>query len=139
MLDFDFAAITIVFLLVWTLVFILNKIFFNPIRKVRDERASILGGNRNAFRQASEAHEQNIQEIEATLKSAKNASEAIRDGLEAEAMKEKSRIISGTSVEFRNQVLEARQELEEKIKGLKKELEAQAGGFAEHIEQRLLD
>ena len=139
MLDFDFAAITIVFLLVWTLVFILNKIFFNPIRKVRDERASMLGGNRNAFRQASEAHEQNIQEIEATLKSAKNASEAIRDGLEAEAMKEKSRIISGTSVEFRNQVLEARQELEEKIKGLKKELEAQAGGFAEHIEQRLLD
>ena len=139
MLDFDFAAITIVFLLVWTLVFILNKIFFNPIRKVRDERASILGGNRNAFRQASEAHEQNIREIEATLKSAKSASEAIRDGLEAEAMKEKSRIISGTSVEFRNQVLEARQELEEKIKGLKKELEAQAGGFAEHIEQRLLD
>jgi F0F1-type ATP synthase membrane subunit b/b' len=139
MLDFDFAAITIVFLLVWILVFILNKIFFNPIRKVRDERASILGGNRGAFRQASEAHEQNIQKIEATLKSAKNASEAIRDGLEAEAMKEKSRIISGTSVEFRNQVLEARQELEEKIKGLKKELEAQAGGFAEHIEQRLLD
>ena len=139
MLEFDFVAITVVFLLVWLLVFVLSRIFFNRICKIRSERASILGGNRSAFRQDSETYEQDLLEVETTLKSAKSASGTIRDSLEAEAVREKNEIISGTSAEFRNQVLKARQELDEKIRELKKEMETQAGHIAEHIEKRLLD
>jgi len=139
MLDIDFAAVAVVFFLVWFLVFVLTRIFFNPIRKVRGERASILGGNRAAFRQASEAYEKDLQDIEAALKSAKSAAAALRDGLEAESLREKSRIISGTSVECQSLVLKARQELDEMIKELKIEMEERAGDFAEHIEKRLLD
>ncbi len=139
MLDIDFAAVAIVFILVWSLIFVLRRVFFNPIDRVRSERQALLGGDRDAFRNASDAHENSLKTIEATLKSAKSAAEAIRAGLEAEAFQENGRIVSSVSGEYRSQVLRARQELDEKIKDLKKEMEARADEFAETIEKRLLN
>ncbi|OGD24204.1 MAG: hypothetical protein A2Y69_13815 [Candidatus Aminicenantes bacterium RBG_13_59_9] len=139
MLDIDFAAVAIVFILVWSLIFVLRRVFFNPIDRVRSERQALLGGDRDAFRNASDAHENSLKTIEATLKSAKSAAEAIRAGLEAEAFQENGRIVSSVSGEYRSQVLRARQELDEKIKDLKKEMEVRADEFAETIEKRLLN
>jgi len=139
MLDIDFAAVAIVFILVWSLIFVLRRVFFNPIDRVRSERQALLGGDRDAFRNASDAHENSLKTIEATLKSAKSAAEAIRAGLEAEAFQENGRIVSSVSGEYKSQVLRARQELDEKIKDLKKEMEARADEFAETIEKRLLN
>jgi len=139
MLDIDFAAVAIVFLLVWVLVFVLKRVFFTPVDRARSRRQALLGGDKDAFRNAVAVYENSVQTIETTLKSARSAADTIQAGLEAQALQEKGRIVSSTTGEYRSQVLKARQELDEEVKGLKKELEAQVDAFAENIEKRLLD
>lgn len=138
MLSLD-ANLLIVFLLVWILVLALTKFFFNPIKKIRGVRESRLQSDREAFRKASEELEASVTRVEMTLKAAKSEAEAVRFGLEAEAQKERNKILGEISSRARSQVAESRAELEEKVDKLKKELESQAEEWAERIEQRLLN
>ncbi len=138
MLSLD-ANFIVVFIIVWVLVFVLSKVFFNPVRRVRDRRESGLQADRQARQQALECYENNLADIEASLKEAKAAAEAARGLLEQEALKEKNRLLAEVSAECRRQVEQARTDLERTTRELKSGLLQDADGLAEKIEKKLLN
>jgi F-type H+-transporting ATPase subunit b len=137
MLSIDGTAL-IVFLFVWILVLALYKIFFKPLKKVMDKRESEIGENIAATRRTLSANEENLKKIEESLREARTASARIKESLELEALKEKSRILSELSAEHRDRLDKAREELAGQIERLKKDLDKEAARLADKIEEKLL-
>ena len=137
MLQIDVSLI-VVFLIVWVLVFFLSKLFFNPLRKIMQERNDKVQGGSEAHRKSTETYEQTVNEIEESLKSARALSRQAKENIEREAAAERERLLAEISKESRHKVEEAKKQLEKQIIGLKRKLESEASGLAERIERRLL-
>jgi F-type H+-transporting ATPase subunit b len=137
MLSVDVGLI-VIFVIVWILVFVLNKVYFRPVRRIMGKRDSGVQQDQNATLEALEKYEKNLARIEEELRSAKVAGRDTRERFERDAQKEKEKILAEVSHECRTQVEEAKKELSEKVEQLKKELEPQGRDLAEKIEKRLL-
>ncbi len=137
MLSVDWSLI-VVFVIVWILLVILTKIFFNPLRKVVRDREEGIEGNRRAADKAIAEYEQILQKIEKDIKEAKTCASLTREKFEKEALKEKEKILSRVSQECQDQVREAKKELKQQVEALKHELDAESGLLAEKIEKRFL-
>lgn len=137
MLSID-ASFIAVFLIVWILVAVLSKVFFKPVMKLISERNARIKADVDGARNALAVAEQDLQEIEARLKAARSASAAVRDAAEAEALKDKARMLVELGEDCRAQVLKAKQELERETARLKEELRSQTELLSEKIEERLL-
>ncbi len=138
MLQIDVSLI-VVFLIVWVLVFFLSRLFFNPLRKIMQERNDKVQGGSEAHRKSTETYEQTVNEIEERLKSARALSQQAMEKIEREAAAERERLLAEISEESRHKVEEAKKQLEDQIVGLKRKLESDASDLAERIESRLLN
>lgn len=130
--------VIIVFLIVWILVFVLTKVFFNPVRRVRDKRRQEVQANKKAYEDAVASQQKGIQEIELAIKQAKAAAESAKETLRAEGLKEKNRMLAEISAEYKGQVEKARADLDRTIKDLKEKLEAETSALAGNIEKKFL-
>jgi len=130
--------VIIVFLIVWILVFVLTKVFFNPVRRVRDKRRQEVQANKEAYEDAVASQQKGIQEIELAIKQAKAAAESAKETLRAEGLKEKNRMLAEISAEYKGQVEKARADLDRTIKDLKEKLEAETSALAGNIEKKFL-
>lgn len=137
MLSID-ATVLIIFLIIWILVFSLNKVFFKPVKKMIDERAKRIEENHKAAQEAFQSSEQTVLEIESRLNSALKEAEEIKEKFEKDALKEKGRLLLEIQAEYRNQVESAKVELEKHIERLKKDLDSEAEILAETIEKKFL-
>lgn len=133
------ASFIAIFIIVWILVFVLSRVFFNPLRKIMEEREDKVKGRQEAFRESTEFYEKTVNEIEERLKSARILSEQTKDNLKHEALKERERMLEDISTEYRNQVEKAQEKLEKQTTSLRRELGAEAELLAERIEQKLLE
>lgn len=138
MIEID-ASFIAIFIIVWILVFVLSRVFFNPLRKIMEEREDKVKGRQEAFRESTEVYEKTVNEIEERLKSARILSEQTKDNLKHEALKERERMLEDISTEYRNQVEKAQEKLEKQTTSLRRELGAEAELLAERIEQKLLE
>ncbi len=138
MLSLD-ANFVVVFAIIWILVFLLSKLFFNPVRRVRNRRESGILADRQARQQALDGYTQSLADIEATLKEAKAAAESARSRLEQEALREKNRLLAEVSAECRRQVEQARADLERTTRELQGGLAQDASSLAEQIEKKFLN
>jgi F-type H+-transporting ATPase subunit b len=137
MLSIDMSLI-VIFMIVWVLVGVLSKVYYNPVRKIMSKRDTEIEQNKRASQEALDRYETALQKIEQDMKSAKAAARSIREGLEKEAQKEKERMLQEISQECRSQVEKAKKELQEQTMSLKKELEPQSKHLAERIEKKIL-
>lgn len=137
MLSLD-ANVIIVFLIVWILVAVLTKLFFNPVRRVRDGRDEELEANRRSRAETLGVYERSLQEIDAAIKEARSEAETARISLETEALKEKNRLIVEINAECRSQVEKARADLSRMMAELKATLESEASHLSKEIEKKLL-
>jgi F0F1-type ATP synthase membrane subunit b/b' len=137
MLEID-GTIVITFAAVWILVAFLTRFFFRPLQKIRAERDARLTGDREASRLAAEENAKDIQSIDRSLKAARASADKIRDDLEREALREKTRLLSEVGRTAKTEVDRAKDELAREIDGLKAQLAAQAQALSEMIEARLL-
>jgi len=138
MIDID-ASFIAIFIIVWIMVFVLSRVFFNPLRKIMEEREAKVKGRQEAFQESTEIYEKTVCEIEERLKSARILSEQTKDNLKHEALKEKERMLEEISTEYRSQVEKAQEKLEKQTTSLRRELGAEATLLAERIEQKLLE
>jgi F0F1-type ATP synthase membrane subunit b/b' len=138
MLSLD-ANVIVVFLIVWVLLFVLSRLFFNPIRRIRSEREKLICANKDAFEQAVASSEKSIREVDQAIKQAKADAEAVRASLEAEAMKEKSRLVAEINAECRHRVELAKADLDKSVQELKAKLESETAELAERIEKKLVN
>ncbi len=137
MLSLDYSVV-VIFISVWVLVYVLNRVFFKRVRKVMTERETRIQKNKESHRKAIEAYEQSINEIEENLKAARAISDRTREKLEKEALGEKNRLLEEINAEYRSQVEKASRRLKEQMKTLKKRLGKESEDLAERIEKRLL-
>ena len=137
MLSIDVSLI-VIFIIVWILVGVLTKVYYNPVRKIMGKRSSEIEQNKGASQEALEEYEGILQKIEEDLKKAKATARATRERFEREAINEKVKMLEEINQECRSQVEKAKKELDEKVRNLKKELEPQSQQLAERIEKRLL-
>ncbi len=137
MLDFDISLV-VVFAMVWLLLFVLKKVFFNPLQKVRAEREALINQNKLAAAKSQEDYEQTLSEIEEQIKKARMDAVASRNTLEKEAQEKREELIADVSRESKKMVEKGKADLEEQMKVLFKEMEAKSETFAKKIEKRLL-
>jgi F-type H+-transporting ATPase subunit b len=138
MIDID-ASFIAIFLIVWILVFVLSRLFFNPLRKIIEKREAKIRGREEAYQESTEVYEKTVLEIEERLKSARVFSEQTKDSLNHEALKERERMLEEIGTEYRSQVEKAQEQLEKQTKNLRRELGAESELLAERIEQKLLE
>ncbi|NOR12765.1 MAG: hypothetical protein GQ545_05885 [Candidatus Aminicenantes bacterium] len=132
------ATLLIVFFIVWVLLFMLKKVFFNPVRNIMDGRKEAVENNLKASEEAKTQYETNIRKIEDSLKAARLATRETQEQFTADALREKDRLLSEIAQECRAKVNEAKEQLEKKVEDLKKDLASESKVLSEKIEQRLL-
>jgi F-type H+-transporting ATPase subunit b len=137
MLSIDSSAL-FVFLIVWVLVFILTKVFFNPVRKVRDERERRIRLGHEKARRSQEEYDQSLEKVNQAVREAKIRAGQVREQLAAEAGREKSQMIAEMNAEYRRRVEAAKSEVAVQVEALKKDMASRTDDLAEHIERRLL-
>jgi F0F1-type ATP synthase membrane subunit b/b' len=131
--------VIVVFFVVWILLFVLTRLFFNPVRRVREAREKVIRDNKDAFENALDSYNGKAREVDQALKEARAAAESARASLEADAQKEKSHLIAEINAECRRQVEQAKADLDASVRGLKQKLESEAAGLAEQIEKKFLN
>ncbi len=138
MLEID-ATLLVAFVIVWILVFVLNRVFFRPMRRTMDERAARIKGDRDeAARNAGES-QAGLQEIDQAVRSARQAAERLREEIAAAAIQEKARLLAEVSTDAKARIEDSRARLAVETDRLREELKAEAAGLARRIEERLLD
>ncbi len=138
MIDID-ASFIAIFIIVWIMVFVLSRLFFNPLRKIMEEREAKAKGRQEAFQESTEVYEKTVCEIEERLKSARILSEQTKDNLKHEALKKREFMLAEISTEYRSQVEKAQEKLEKQTTSLRRELGAEAKLLAGIIEQKILE
>ena len=137
MLDLDI-SLFIIFAIVWILLFVLKKVFFNPLQKVRAERDALINQNKSAAAKSQEDYERTLSEIEEQMKKARLDAITSRNSLEKEAQKQRDELIDDVSKESRKMVEKGKSDLDEKMKKLFEEMEVKSEDLAKNIEKRLL-
>lgn len=136
MLAIDLTFI-VIFLLVWSLVIVLTRVFFKPVGRIMEKRRDRESADRNAAREALEAGERDLRRIEDEIKEARASSERLREELEAQALGEKARLISEVQADARDRIEKAKAEIEEQVRRLKDQLEGEVGRLADSIEKKV--
>ncbi len=129
----------VTFFIIWILVFVLSRIFFKPMIKLMQDRDSQIRGDWSSSEKNIEAYEGSLQEVDKTLRSAKQAAEKTHEEMEVEAFREKGRLVAEVSGSSKEQIGQAKAKLQAELVSLKKELAAEAETLAERIEKRLLN
>jgi F0F1-type ATP synthase membrane subunit b/b' len=132
------ATFLVTFAVVWILVLILGRAFFRPYQRLRADRDGRISADRRASQLASEQNQRRLHEVEQSVKAARAAAFRIREDLEAEALKEKTRLLNEVGAAGKAEVEAARAELARELGGLQEDLRTRAAGLAEAIEKRLL-
>jgi F-type H+-transporting ATPase subunit b len=132
------ATLLIVFFIVWILLFLLKKVFFNPLRNILAAREENIENNLKAIEKAKTQYDTNLQKIEDSLKAARLAAKETQEKFASNALLEKERMLSEIGQECRAKVNEAKEQLEEKVDELKKDLASESKILSEKIEKRLL-
>ena len=137
MLDLDI-SLFVIFAIVWILLFVLKKIFFNPLQKVRAERAALISQNNKDAAKSREDYESTLAEIEEQMKKTRMDAAASRNAFEKEAQKKREELIADVSKESKKMVEKSKADLEDQMKVLFEEMEAKSKILAINIEKKLL-
>ncbi len=137
MLNID-ATFLIVFAIVWVLVFVLTRIFFNPIKRVRDARQAEIDKNEKAAGEALGQYDRTLERLEQSLREARTDADKLRDSLSSEALKEKARLLEELGAEYRRNVEKAKEDLRRELQGLKRDMDSRVESIARKIEERLV-
>jgi F-type H+-transporting ATPase subunit b len=137
MLSVDLGLI-VIFVIVWVLLFVLNRIYYDPVNKLIRKREDRIVQDKGKGEKAQEEVEAIINKIDKEIKSARSSSLATKESFEQEALKEKEKMLSEISQECRSQIQEAKNELDRQVKTLQEKLEKNSDAFADQIEKKLL-
>ncbi len=137
MLQIDATAL-IVFAVVWVLVIVLTRLFFKPILRVLDERATRIARDKAGADGALKAYEDDLKRIEEGLKEARAAADGLRTAAETEALKDRTRLVREVRAEGRAEVERAKAELRREMDAVKSDLDRRTEEIAAAIEKRIL-
>jgi F-type H+-transporting ATPase subunit b len=131
-------SVVVIVILVWSLYFVLKTFFFDPINQILSERhAAIEETQQQAREQLAEANKQSKIYAQA-LKEARLESYRKQEGLRAEAMSERARVIAVGREDAEYRIGGARKEIQSQVNTAKKVLETEVNEIADGIAKIVL-
>lgn len=137
MLEFNFwfFVLTAQFLL---LLFILNKILFQPILKIFKEREEAVDGSLEAARVMDERKEKALGKMKAELASAAQQARDVVDGLKSEGQQKQRERLETANAEAARLIGEAREKLRAESDKARVSLKSDVEKFSEQIVSKLI-
>lgn len=137
MLEFNFwfFVLTAQFLL---LLFILNKILFQPILKIFKEREEAVDGSLEAARVMDERKEKALGKMKAELVSAAQQARDVADGLKSEGQQKQKERLETANAEAARLIGEAREKLRAESDKARVSLKSDVEKFSEQIVSKLI-
>lgn len=137
MLEFNFwfFVLTAQFLL---LLFILNKILFQPILKIFKEREEAVDGSLEAARVMDERKEKALGKMKAELASAAQQARDVVDGLKSEGQQKQKERLEASNAEAARLIGEAREKLRAESDKARVSLKSDVEKFSEQIVSKLI-
>lgn len=120
------------------LLVVLNFLLFRPILKVLDDREKLVRESAELKERLGTLAQENIQEYESKLHTAKQESMAMRSGHRSEAMALFREAVQNTKIENVGELDKARAALAAEAESSRKVLKAEAEGLAGRIASKLM-
>jgi F-type H+-transporting ATPase subunit b len=127
---------TVVFFLFLT--FYLNKVYFQPLANILEQRRSETEGVRELSQQAFEAADQKSSEFERALQLARAEINGENEGLRQKWAREQMETVSRARAEAEARVAQAKTEIAQETERAQSELEANVQPLSEQIVRSLL-
>lgn len=120
------------------LIYYLQKVFFQPMARILDERRKQTEGVRELAQRAFEAAEKRTSEFEQALQMARGEIHAEHDKLRQQWTEEQTQRIAQARAEADRQIEEARQQIADEVRKAEADVSAAVNALSEQIVNSLL-
>jgi F-type H+-transporting ATPase subunit b len=133
----NWTTIPIIFFLI-LLTFILNRLFFIPIRKTIEDRHQKIEGAQKEAEEIREASRARLAEFDRRMRDARREGDLQMAQVKNAAINEKNQIVTAKKGEVEKMVSEGRAQIQQRKEEAKKTLEQESRSFAYRIASRIL-
>ena len=137
MLELNFSFVFI-FLLVWGLMLVLNRIYFRPVGRILDEREARVKGDSEKLDSLVREIEEKTRRVEVMIADARNESFRIREGWIRKGEEFRETLIENARGKSARQFEEQMKRLETEIAAAQKQLESEISVFSQRIKEAFL-
>lgn len=137
MLELNFSFVFI-FLLIWGLMFVLNRIYFRPVGRILDEREARVKGDSEKLDSLVREIEEKTRRVEVMIADARNESFRIREGWIRKGEEFRETLIENAREKSTRQFEEQMKRLETEIAAAQKQLESEVSVFSQRIKEAFL-
>ncbi len=138
MLDIELKWLIVLLINFLVLVFILNKILFQPLLSIFKERETTIKGSLDAARDMAAKKDQGIEQMNKELSDARHKAKEAFEKLREEALTSQKAILANTETQAAAMLQKGRDELKAEAERARKALKADAERFSEEIVRKLV-
>lgn len=133
------ASLVFVLIIFVVLIFFVNKLVFQPIAKVLDERERLTTGAAGETKKYLKSYDQQLSNYQEKIREARAESYRMLESQRSEALSERGRILSEVKTEVAGKIELKKKEIESASKDAQVRLESDARAMAESISRNLLN
>jgi len=137
MLELNFSFV-VVFLLVWTLMAVLKRVFFGPVGKIIDEREARINGDSEKLESLIGEIEEKTRRVENMVADARKESSRIREEWIRKGEEFRETLIENARDKSARQFDERMKQLGTEIAAAQKQLESEVAVFSRKIKEAFL-
>jgi F-type H+-transporting ATPase subunit b len=137
MLELNFSFVFI-FLLIWGLMLVLNRIYFRPVGRILDEREARVKGDSEKLDSLVREIEEKTRRVEVMIADARNESFRIREGWIRKGEEFRETLIENAREKSTRQFEDQMKRLETEIAVAQKQLESEVSVFSQKIREAFL-
>ena len=137
MLELNFSFVFI-FLLIWGLMLVLNRIYFRPVGRIIDEREARVKGDSEKLDSLVREIEEKTRRVEVMIADARNESFRIREEWIRKGEEFRETMIENAREKSTRQFEEQMKRLETEIAAAQKQLESEISIFSQRIKEAFL-
>ena len=137
MLELNFSFVFI-FLLIWGLMLVLNRIYFRPVGRIIDEREARVKGDSEKLDSLVREIEEKTRRVEVMIADARNESFRIREEWIRKGEEFRETMIENAREKSTRQFEEQMKRLETEIAAAQKQLESEISVFSQRIKEAFL-
>ncbi len=131
------ASLFAVLAIFWVTMLVLKKLYFEPYRRVMEEREKYLQERRKRTSRAIEEYEKKLALLEKKLDEARKEAALIREEIVKKAEEEREKLLTATKEQVHRLIEQAKANMEKQSLEARNWIEQNAERIAEEIKRRL--
>lgn len=135
-LDWTLIAGGLVFLLTLLL---LDRLLFQPLMRVMDERQTRTSGMMAGAEQALQRHEELLNQLQEKIRQEKSSGYQLAESVRRQSLAEQRELVAQARARAQERLQKARQEIEKEAEGAREKLQGEVSKIADQISSRILD